>query len=144
MVLLSFSATQIFRDVDTFVDFVREMLDRRSVKHVVLVSHDHLAAGLPPDADAGVRVERTGPPLCCGAEWWCPVHGGGARVRTTVVGSTMACGIDEWIWPCDRAEARLRASGYAVVTSRPHRAQADAHWLLRSLVMLHVSRPVLC
>ena len=144
LVLLSFSATQIFRAVDVFVDFVREMFDTRSVKHIVLVSHDHLAAGLPPDADAGVRVERVGPPLCCGAEWWCANHERGTRVCTTVVGSTMARGIEEWIWPCDRVEALLRASGYVVVMSRPHRAQPDAHWLLRSLVMLHVSRRILC
>lgn len=141
LVVLSFSLSQMFGTVADTLAFAQRLLGAGgAAHHILLIVHDHLNGGLPPPADSGVRVEIVAP-TCCEASWWCDAHGRGARVRTHVLGSTLARGIEEWVCHSGALEAACRGAGMRVITSRPFVREGGAHWLLRSLAMLHLSVP---
>lgn len=141
LVVLSFSLSQMFGTVAETLAFVQRLLGGGAAQHVLLIVHDHLSGGLPPPTDSGVQAEIVAA-ACCDASWWCDAHGRGARVRTHVLGSTLARGIEEWVCHSGALEAAFRVAGLRVITSRPFVHERGAHWLLRSLVMLHLSLPI--
>ena len=98
------------------------------------------------DDGARRRCDLIGPRPVCGSLWCrCSDEDHGvARLRTTVPGTTMAQGIEEYAFDADGfcAEVeRMQAAGeLPPVVCRLWRPFDDGrcHWLLRSLVFVHI------
>lgn len=139
LVVLSFSVSQMVggqADADALLQHLFGVLAARAVLFVV---HDHVVAGLPTARDGGVTLKVVESPSCGDDALWCPAHHQGALLETTVDGSTLAQGIREWA--C-HGGALIRAAPptATVEEERPYGSDPDAHWLLRSLAAIHITR----
>lgn len=142
--LLDFSVSQIVSGRTAAQRLMRDLLRDRYVHSVLLLAHDHAYAG-PPTTPNEVRCDIVEATAC--GRLWCRCAAddhGAARLRTTVPGTTMAQGIEEYAFDadgfCEAVQAAVPANVH-VRMERPFVAvpRAELHWLLRSLVFVHIT-----
>ena len=149
LAVLSFSVSQMVGSHDDAAAMYHHLFETLDVREVVLVVHDHVfAGGLDTQAGSGVLLRLVEAPCALTADdaptppLWCRCHGRAAALETSVLGSTLAVGIREWACSAE-ALAAAAPPGAAVRVERPYRCGPDAaHWLLRSLAVVTVVRPV--
>lgn len=150
LAVLDFSASQIVRGWSDVEGLLHALCIDRGIPRVCLVVHDHVFAG-PPPPGCGVHCVVLETPACvpAGHAGWCRCEDGSdhgaTRLETTVVGTSMARGITEYVFDGAafvREAERLVSVGdlppwLTVRLRRPFDAK-DHHWLLRSLALIRV------
>ena len=148
LAVLFFSLSQIVAD-DTDLDaLLGGLFVSRQIRNVIIAVHDHLVDPQLPHRDGVVctMLRSSGcsvHPLVCR----CPGGNGRAgRLRITVLGSTMANGIDEFAFSVEHFLERLRVFesrhpelGRIDVHQWMPWGPGEAHWLLRSLAFLWIT-----